>query len=342
MNAGSPHLDLDELLAEVNGEMVSDRTWVHLSACRACQAEVKHWQSVAAGVRHLVAVAPVPPRLPSETLAGMDAYADAARYSTLRHARLWALAGAGGQPRRVLVAVAAAVALAAGAVSYGLTGGSGSGHSGPATAAGLIAVNGCSGLVAGLGTVVQLNGASLIVRTPGDQPVTVTTSASTDVSREVTGSVGDITDGARVFLRGIYARGRVTARSVSIGVAPKLPAPGLGRLRHARARPWIGVGTVRDAGEGSFILVVPGGTRVPVAAPSSTIVFSLVRADLNQFRTGDYVVAVGKAGPGGTLLATTVEEGTSLPHSRSNGISGLPRLGCATSAVATAALISAS
>lgn len=156
------------------------------------------------------------------------------------------------------------------------------------------------------------------------------------------GSVSDVTDGARVFLRGIYAKGRVTARSVSIGVAPGLPAPGFGLLRPARARPWIGVGTVRDARQGSFTLVVPGGARVPVAVSGSATVFTLVHADLSQTRAGAYVVAVGRAEPGGTLSAATVDEGTSLPHDRSHGITSLPRIGCRPSTVATAAFISAS
>src|ERR1017187_4097648 len=44
--------------------------------------------------------------------------------------------------------------------------------------------------------------------------------------------------GARVFLRGIFANGRITAHSISIGAAPKLPPPPrpLG-LAPARAQP---------------------------------------------------------------------------------------------------------
>jgi hypothetical protein len=68
----------------------------------------------------------------------------------------------------------------------------------------------------------------------------------------------------------------------------------------------------------------------------------MVSASLSPFRTGQYVVAVGTQGPGGTLTATTVEQGSFLPHyEHGNGISSLPQLGCSSAAVATAALLSA-
>jgi hypothetical protein len=68
----------------------------------------------------------------------------------------------------------------------------------------------------------------------------------------------------------------------------------------------------------------------------------MLSASLSQFQTGQYVVAVGTQGPGGTLAATTVEQGSFLPlYEHGNGISSLPQLGCSSSAVATAALLSA-
>ena len=339
MSAGSPHLELEELLAEVNGEAAGDRVRVHLAICRACRAEAECWRAVAGGVRHLAAATPVPLWLPGEVLASTRQPGP----SSLRHARLLRpRAGADRRPGRAVVATAAALVLVAGAVSYGLTRESGGDRNlGPVSAAGLTGVNGCSGLVAALGRVKETNGASLVIRTPGGQPVRVTTSATTAVSRAVTGSVSAITDGGLVFVRGIYSRGMIAARSISVGVTPTLPVLRFGRRRHARA-PWIGAGTVQDASAGSFILIVPGGARVPVTVSGSATVFTLARADLSQLRAGDYVVAVGKAGPGGSLAATTVEEGKPLPHNRGNGISSLPRIGCQSSTVATAALISAS
>jgi hypothetical protein len=339
MSAPSPHLELEELLADGCGEAISHRAWMHLAACQECQAEAVRWESVVAGVRHLAAAIPVPPLLAGSA----PARTRAARASSLPHPRRRRSARTGRRPRRTLAAAAAAAAaavLAAGGTSYGLRAGSGDASGGPAAAAGLIAVSGCSGIAAGLGTVERVNGASLVLRTPGGQRLTVTTSEASVVSREVTGSVSDIRGGQRVFLRGIYARGRITAFSISIGVARDLPAHRIGRLTRARARPWIGAGTVRDAVGGSFILVTPGGARVPVTASDSAAVFTLAGAGLSQARAGEYVVAVGKAGPGGTLQAATVEEGASLPHDRSNGISRFPGIGCRPSTIAAAALIS--
>jgi Domain of unknown function (DUF5666) len=348
MSTGSPHLDLAELLAEVNGEAVGERVGEHLAACPECRAEAEHWEAVAGGVRHLVAATTAPPWLPSGALAG----AGEAPALPPRHRRLRTLAGAGGKPRRVLAAAAAAAVLVAGGVSYGLTRGlGGNGNGGAVTAAGLTAVNGCSGLDATSGTLEQVNGTSLVVKTPGGQRVRVSAPASTAVSREVTGSVSDITDGARVILHGTYAKGTIAARSVSIGVAPKLPTPGGGQPRPAHRRfpapVWgqsaIAIGTVQNASDGSFTVTMPGGTRVPVATSGSTTVFTLASASVSQLQTGEYIVAVGSAGPSGTLAATTVEEGTSLPHiQHGNGISSLPRIGCSSSTVATAALVAAS
>jgi hypothetical protein len=328
----APHLELEELLAEVSSEAAR----VHLAACPECQAERERWESVAGGVRQLVAATALPPWQPGQALLGP------AERRLSPNAPRPPLAGAQTKRRQVVAAAAAAVVLAVAGVSYGLAGGSGSdGKGGPAIAAGLTAVSGCSGLVAGLGTVQQVNGASLVLKTPGGQPVTVAIAASTAVSREVTGSASDIADGARIFLRGIYAKGKVTAHSVSIGVTAKLPASAFGQLRPARERPWVSAGTVQDAARGSFTLVAPSGTRLPVTVPDTTAVVNLVRSDSSQLQAGDYVVAVGRAGKDGALAASTVEEGTSLPHDRSRGISSLSGTGCAPSTIATAALAAA-
>ncbi len=335
MSGGASHLTLEELLAEVNVDPVTDRVRAHLAGCGECRAEVRRWESVAAGVRHLADAAPVPPWPPGGAIAGAGGARPPSHQVPAQPGAAMAR-----KPRRMAAAVVAAMVLAAGAVSYGLaTGSGGHGNSGPA-AAGLMSVSGCSGLSAGLGTVEQAGGTVLVLRTPGGRSVRVTISASTAVRREVPGTVRDITDGERVFVRGIYARGEITARSISIGVAPKLPTP-FRRLRPARERPWIAFGTVRDARRGSFVLMAASGARVPVVAPDSTAVFVLAGAHLSLLRAGAYVVAVGKPGPGGSLAATTVEEGASLPHDRGNGITRLPRVGCAPSTVATAALNSA-
>jgi hypothetical protein len=362
MNVGTPHLDLEELLAEINGDALGDRAWAHLITCDYCRTEAERWAAVAGGVRHLVAVTPAPSPLPVVALAG----AGTTRPGGLR--REWArrerLRSVIGRPRYVLVAAAAAAAVVAGGTAYGLTAGLTAGTGGPApAAAGLTAVNGCSELVGTSGTLEQVNGTSLVVKTPGGPVVTVTTTPSTKLVREATGSLSAITDGAQVIVHGTGSNGTITAQNVSVGVTinvpkppeglprrpgglPKLPnlpgrsAPPKPNISHLRT-PGIAMGTVADASAGRFTLIQPRGTRLTVITSSATV-FTMVSASLSQLQTGQYVVAVGTQGPGGTLAATTVEQGSFLPnYEHGNGISSLPPLGCSSPAVATAALLSA-
>ena len=60
MNADtrSPHLDLEDLIAEAAGQPVSDRAREHLAGCEHCQLEANRWNLVADGVRGLAAAAP--------------------------------------------------------------------------------------------------------------------------------------------------------------------------------------------------------------------------------------------------------------------------------------------
>ncbi len=348
MNVETPHLSLEELLAEINGDSADERAWAHLTTCGPCRTEAERWGAVAAGVRQLVAATPSPSPLPDEILAGTHP----GRPSLLRREGLRALAGT--RPRRVLVAAAAAVVVAAGGAAYGLTAGltATNGSAAPA-GAGLTAVNGCSALVATSGILEQLNGTSLVIKTSGGKPVTVTTSASTKLSREVTGSPSAITDGAQVIVHGTGANGSIVAKDVSIGVTLSLPKPPkLPKLPWPRGpepkvqkphprTPGIATGTVTDASAGHFTLVRSNGTRIAVTTSSATV-FTMATASLSQFQPGEYAVAVGAAGPNGTLAATTVEQGSFLPQiPRSNGIASLPPMGCSSSAVATAALLSA-
>jgi hypothetical protein len=336
MNASSPHLDLADLLAEVNGDAVPRAVRVHLAACPDCRAETGRWASVAAGVRQLAGASALPPLLPM----GFPAQTRDAQRSPGGRARLSSLVAAGGSARRALPIAAAVTVLAVGGVSYGLARGHGRlARGGPVAAAGLIAVNGCPRLAAGLGMVEQASAASLVIRTSGGQLVTVTASASAKVSREAAGSVSDITDGARIFVRGVYAGGSAVAHSITVGVPRRLPAPAIGWQSPSPTRPFIAAGTVRDVSGSTFVLVVPGGRHVAVTARGSAAVFSLAPATLSQIGTGDYVVAVGKAAPGGGLVAAAVEAGNSLPHNRGTGISELPQAGCRPSAITTAASI---
>src|SRR5215472_13160890 len=57
MNANSTHLDLEDLIAEANGQAVGERAREHLADCEQCQLEANRWNLVADGVRDLAAEA---------------------------------------------------------------------------------------------------------------------------------------------------------------------------------------------------------------------------------------------------------------------------------------------
>jgi anti-sigma factor RsiW len=95
-------LDLEELLAEVNGEAVSHRAREHRATCERCHAEALRWDTVVGGVRGLMGAVP-----------------EVARPSPPRPGRVAALAAR--KPRTLLAAGAAAALLLIGGASYGLT-----------------------------------------------------------------------------------------------------------------------------------------------------------------------------------------------------------------------------
>jgi hypothetical protein len=120
MNAESPHLGLEELIAEANGEVVVDRVRAHLTACPDCRAEAGRWGAIARGVRHLVAATP------STSAPPGDAGGRTAELAVPWRRRPRVLAVP--KPRRVLVAAGIVAALAAGALTAaGVTGAFGSG-----------------------------------------------------------------------------------------------------------------------------------------------------------------------------------------------------------------------
>lgn len=263
-----------------------------------------------------------------------------------------------GHRRLLVITAAAAGVLLIGGASYGLAAGLGGSAPGQSTGCErepgdrcrTTAVSGCPGLEATSGTLQRVSGTSLVLKTPGGALGTVTTSASTTVTRQVIGSVSDIADGAQVIVRGTGSAGTITAQNISIAVLLKLhgPHPGhrRGRIRIFRGPAGQGgivIGTVAEASAGSFTVVMPGGLRVPVTTSGSTTVLTLASASLSQLQAGELIVAVGSAGPDGALAAATVEQGNQLPQvvHRGDGIARLPGLGCSPPAVAAAALLSA-
>jgi len=299
MNTGpDTHLDLGDLIAEVNGQAIDDRAREHLARCEHCRAEANRWDLVAGGVRGLAAATP-------ET-------AQPARPGGLRHTRPRGLAGprlagsrlVGSRRPAVLAAGVAAALVLLAAVGYGASrfvhirfGAPGNGAETLLTA-----VNGCAGLEQAAGRLEQVNGTSLVVKTASGQPVTLTTTASTFVS--MSGALrSDITDGASVMVRGPRSGGAIEAVIVTVGP----PFSAVSSPGYAPAR-----GTVADASPAGFTLVTSAGTRVPVTTSGDTLVV-VPHASLGQLRHGATVFAIGHAGPDGTLSARAVAAVTQLP-----------------------------
>jgi hypothetical protein len=279
----SPHLDLEDLIAEVTGQAIDDRAREHLASCEHCRVEANRWDLVADGVCDLAAATP-----------------ELAQPARPPHTRPHVLAG----PRRptMLAASAAAALVLLGGASYGVSAAL-TGHA-PGTArtgtkiAALTAVNGCAGLKQADGTLGQVSGTSLSIKTASGQLVTVTTTASTMVS--VSGApLSDITDGASVIAAGRSSDGTIAAGNVTIGpprIGGKLGTPpGIVAVQ----------GTVSDASTAGFTVVTSDGTRVPVTTSSDTDV-ELPHASLSQLQAGATTIAVGYAGPDGTLSAIAV------------------------------------
>ena len=182
--------------------------------------------------------------------------------------------------------------------------------SGPGTGTALTAVTGCSLLEQADGTLEQLNGTSLVVKTASGQLVTVTTTPSTFVS--MSGPLlSDVTDGASVTVRGHSSGGTIAAAIVTVG--PPFSAvnpPGFVPVR----------GTVSDADRAGFILVTSSGTRIPVTTSGDTLVI-VPHARLGQLRDGTTVFALGQAGREGTLTARAVAAVSQLPSGPHIGVS---------------------
>jgi hypothetical protein len=264
--------------------------------------------------------------------------------------------GRASQRRRRVPALAAGLAagiLLVGGTAYGLTaarGGSGV-PPGPATAGGtaLTAVHGCPRLYALGGTLKRVNGTSLVIKAfRTGHLVTVTTSASTEVSRQQAGTLADITDEKTVVVFGTgSSRGSLAAQNVLLGVLrpplPHLGHPHLGAPRPLRGHPGqagrvpgvrgFAIGTVTDARPGRFKVITLGGIRrVTVTTSRSTTVFTQARVGLSQLRTAAFTDVVGHPARDGTLAAGAVQQGSLMPQF----VGPLPGLGCSSSVIATA------
>jgi hypothetical protein len=287
MNAGpadtrSPHLDLEDLIAEVTGQAIDDRAREHLARCEHCRAEANRWDLVGGAVRGLAAATPEPAQ-PAQP------------------ARPWRTPPrvlAGSRRRTVFIASAAAALVLLGAVGYKAATGLTRHTSGTA----LTAVSGCASLEQAQGTLEHVKGTSLVIGTASGQPVTVTTTASTFVS--MSGALlSDITDGASVMVRGHRSGGTIAAAFVTVGPPFNVVnPPGFVPVQ----------GTVSDASTAGFTLVTSSGTRIPVTTSDATFVV-IPHASLGQLRPGATIFALGHAGQDGTLSARAVASVSQLP-----------------------------
>jgi len=274
-DARSPHVDLADLIAEVTGQPVGDPARQHLTDCEHCRAEANRWNLVAGGIRALAAAAP-------EAVTR-----EAAQPGRPLQAGARALTAS---RRRTLLAAGAAAALVLLAGGYGVTAAL-TRHT-PAPL--LTAVSGCSGLEQARGTLEQVHGTSLVIETASGQPVTVTTTPSTRLSLSGVSLQGEITDGTPVTVAGFGSGGTIAANLVAIDVPFRLRlAPGLVTVE----------GTVADASTAGFTVVTSTGTRVPVTTSGDTVV-TVFNPTLDRLPVGATTLAVGHAGPDGTLQAT--------------------------------------
>ena len=289
MNAGpadtrSPHLDLEDLIAEAAGQPIGDPAREHLASCEHCQLEANRWNLVANGVRGLAAAAPEtaqparPPRAGQRVLAGP-----------------W---------RHVMLAVGGAAAALVLVVGVGAVTGLVHVHlSGPGTETALTAVTGCTQLEQADGTLEQVNGSSLVIKTASGQPVTVTTTPTTFVS--MSGALlDDIADGASVVVHGYSSDGTIAAAIVTVGPPSSAVNPS-GFV--------VVQGTVSNASTAGFTVVTSSGTRVPVTTSGDTLVV-IPHASLGQLQAGATIFALGQAGLDGTLSARAVAAVSQLPQ----------------------------
>jgi hypothetical protein len=308
MNADtqSPHLDLGDLIAEANGISIGDAARGHLAGCEQCRLEANRWNLVADGVRGLAAAAQEAPAPEGAAPAqpGLPAMPGRAAWPTGPQRPRWrVLAGPARGALLVVGSAAAALVLligvgaATGLVHVHLSGGSSSETV-------LTAVSGCAALESASGTLEQANSSSLVIKTASGQPVTVTTTAATEVG-ETGALLGDITDGASVTVWGLSSDGAIAAFSVIIAnPAQQHPQPPPGMV--------VVKGTVADASTSGFTVVTSGASRVPVTTSGDTAV-SVLNASLGQLPAGASILAIGSAGPDGTLSAVGVVAILQLP-----------------------------
>ena len=299
----SPHLALEDLIAEVNGQLADDQARAHLAHCQECQAEKDRWAKVAGGVRGIAAPAAGQPGQPA----------------TRRRRVL-----AGSRPRVILAACAAA-ALVLGAAGYAAS----SALTRHKPGAVLTAVSGCATLREAAGSLVSVDGSSLVIKTASGRPVTVTTTPSTFVGASYIGLTGpqlkEITQGAPVVVAGSGSAGTIEAAVVITG-------PGASTGGAPTRFPDVVRGTVSGVTSSGFSVVTATGEQVQVSTSSATLL-SIRNPSLNRLPIGAATFALGHAAADDTLAAQAVA--TTPPPSAGISVS-ISVHGCSRSDIAEA------
>jgi hypothetical protein len=295
------HLTLEAFAAFADGTPPGGAAEAHLAACAGCQAEARKWNAVGRGVRLLTAAYEPPPLL----AAGLPARTPWRR-------------------RRVVLASAAA-AVVLGITGYGVDSMFGSsarpaaGGVAPTSAAELAAAltpTECTRLEVAAGTLESVNGSRIVVRTGAGKLITVTVTASTQITRQVVGRRSDVKNGMQVFVDGSGSASGATIAAQSIALLPRLangpkppPRPvGPADLGKLLAQSGHATGTVTDAGSAGFTVIEPGGHRVRVTTASATTVIEQANATVAQLQKGKFTVAVGTPQANGTLAATSIQQ----------------------------------
>jgi hypothetical protein len=340
MNLESPHLTLEDLLAEVSQPGTTPAA-AHLASCVRCRNELLQWSAVADGVRaHLVTATPSPMIL-DRVFATIDSG------DTTRVRRIF------GHAKSVRIGAAAAL-LAVGAGAYGLSDALGSAathHSNApssATSAAFTDVTGCAGLEMAMGTLTGVEGSTLTIQTTSGQLVTVTTTSSTGLLQQARGSLADVVNGSTVIVGGTPATGTFIAQQ--IGVVTNSGAPAR-RQANPSANPSVQtdrvLGTAANVGSSGFTVVEPDGTNIAVATSPATGVMVVTQSNLSQnlsqLQLGARTFAGGAVSSDGTLAAKAIGQrlgaaGTSPSGAASGRTASGPN--CSATAVVTSALVS--
>ncbi len=100
----------------------------------------------------------------------------------------------------------------------------------------------CRNLKLAVGTLASVSGSTLVIKPLIGRAVRVTTSGSTTVAREVTGTLADVRDGLHVIVSGTTSHGQIEARRIgltpsSLGMRPPCCRPRAPRPRSCSGSP---------------------------------------------------------------------------------------------------------